>query len=150
MNNGLSQVGFYGPLINCGITITQLWTQRPFLYGYLVFFLINEFLNTILKNYIRQERPSQDLSISESLDKFGMPSRHAQSTFYSLTYLYCIRGSPIWLLLQLFISSITLYQRWIYKKHTVGQLTVGSLLGISTGYIAYYTTTKIIKRSSVF
>ena len=131
MNNGISQIG--------------LWKQRPFLYGYLVFFLVNETLNTILKNCIRQERPTQDLSVSESFDKFGMPSRHAQSAFYSLTYLYCVRSSPIWLLLQLFISSITLYQRWSYKKHTIEQLAIGSLLGIGTGYIAYYITNKIIK-----
>lgn len=144
----INEVGFYGPLLIGGTTITQLWKQMPFLHGYLVFFLANEILNTVLKHCIRQERPSSELTTSESYDKFGMPSRHAQSAFYSLTYLFLVKRSPLWLLLQLFIASITVYQRWNTRKHTVEQLMVGSLLGIGVGGLAHFTTNRIIKRSA--
>ena len=74
-----------------------------------------------------------------------MPSGHAQSSMFSLTYLYLVKQSPSWLLIELFIAILTLYQRWNYRRHTIQQLFVGSVVGIVFAYISFVISKRYLR-----
>jgi membrane-associated phospholipid phosphatase len=112
-----------------------------------LFLLVNKFINTLIKLIIKEPRPNGGKNIMEFEDKFykgiekyGMPSGHVQSCFFSLTYLYLVKKSPLILMIELFITSLTFYQRWKYRQHTVEQLIVGSTMGGCFAYLSYYVT----------
>ena len=67
-----------------------------------------------------------------------MPSGHAQSVSFSLIYLYLVQKS-IWLLiLNTIILLLTVIQRWNYRKHTIEQLLIGTMVGIICAISSYY------------
>ena len=70
-------------------------------------------------------------------DGYGMPSAHAQSTMFSIIYLFLVNGSYFWLFIELGIYVLTIYQRWKTKMHTMEQLAVGSLIGGVFSIFAY-------------
>ena len=109
-----------------------------------MFFIGNTILNKVLKIIIKQKRPGDGLKIMNEeysgVEIYGMPSGHAQSSFFSISFLYLVKGSPSWLIVGLFISALTIYQRWKYRQHTVEQLFAGSVIGIGFSYISYYVT----------
>ena len=129
----LDGIGFFGPIIVFLLNIYLLRLRYPYLLAYLVFFFMNKYVNKILKLVIKQARPDGGISfINESYtgaDKYGMPSGHAQSAFFSIVYLYSLHHSVYLLLSTLFLGFITLYQRWKYRRHSVQQLIVGSAVG---------------------
>lgn len=141
-------VGFFGPLIIALICVSQLWNQKPFLYAYIIGFVINKYINQFLKNAIKQPRPNNGKSlINESYsheDLYGMPSFHAQSGFYSIAYLFFVKPSTLLFGVQILIVLSTLYQRWSYRRHTFEQLSVGSFIGGIFGYLIYYLTKRIL------
>jgi membrane-associated phospholipid phosphatase len=139
----LDTIGFFGPFIILCIGIISLWKQSKYLYGYLLFYVINTFINKFIKLIVREPRPKDGKNIMEfektlyeGIEEYGMPSGHAQSCFYSMTYLYLVKENPLWLIVELFIASLTIYQRWSYHRHTAQQLMVGSLVGIFIGWVS--------------
>lgn len=144
----IDSIGFFGPLILLVTSIIKLWNQPPYLAGYLIFFIINVIINKILKSIIKEPRPANGQSIInesyEGADKYGMPSSHAQSVFYSMTYVYLIKDDYLVLLFESFISFLTIYQRWNYRRHTIEQLGIGSMIGLLFAYIGVYITKKYI------
>jgi membrane-associated phospholipid phosphatase len=138
----LYRIGFMGPIILSFITIYSLWNQQKYLYPYLVFSIGNTIVNKILKNIIKQERPSNSKKIMNEnysgSEIYGMPSGHAQSAFFSISFLYFAIGSTNWIFIELIIAALTLYQRWKYRQHTLAQLFAGSLLGIVSAYCSIY------------
>jgi len=140
--------GFFSPWLLMLISITQLWTRRPFLYAYIIGSLINKCVNTVLKNTIKQARPSNGKSImNEPYDGehvYGMPSFHAQSSFFSITYLYLTNRSLFLLGIELLIGIASIYQRWKYRRHTVEQLGVGSFIGMAMAYITHFITNRTL------
>ena len=87
-------------------------------------------------------------------DKFtkkasGMPSGHAQVSFFSIVYGYLVKRQFIpWTLLSFIIAFILIYERYVFKNHTVYQLISGVLIGSIFGYISYYIV-KIIDNHNV-
>jgi membrane-associated phospholipid phosphatase len=73
--------------------------------------------------------PLSSIEKYKNEERFGMPSGHAQSIFFSIVYLYNLKHSIPLLFSNLFIASLTLYQRWKYRRHTVEQLATGSAIG---------------------
>jgi len=144
MREIIDKLGFLGPLILLCIGIYNLWNQQKYLLSYLVFFIGNTILNKILKIIIKQKRPSDGIKIMNEEysgeEIYGMPSGHAQSSFFSIAFLYFVKGSPTWLIIELFIATLTIYQRWKYKQHTLEQLFTGSFVGIGFAYLSFYIT----------
>jgi membrane-associated phospholipid phosphatase len=144
MRNIIDKIGFFGPVIIFLISIYNLWNQQKYLISYLVFSFCNTIVNKILKVIIQQKRPNDSIKIMdesyEGIERYGMPSGHAQSSFFSIAFLYFVKGSPIWLIIELFIAALTVYQRWKYRQHTIEQLIIGSILGICFAYLSYYIT----------
>jgi membrane-associated phospholipid phosphatase len=103
--------------------------------------------NSGLKQLIREPRPRNQIylnkyDISEaniSKHKYGMPSGHAQATGYSITFLYLVSKSPTLLMITSFIGATTLYQRYVYNRHTIGQLIIGLLIGIGIAFTSLNT-----------
>jgi membrane-associated phospholipid phosphatase len=138
-------IGFFGPAILFCISVLKLYKRQPYLIGYLIFSAGNIIINSILKTVIKQERPH---SIGDEhyigMQKYGMPSAHAQSVFYSMTYLYLTNGDSEILLVGMFIGALTLYQRWKYSQHTVEQLGVGVIVGVIIAFFAQFMTKQYI------
>lgn len=140
----LDSIGFYGPLILAFINIVYLWGREKYQIAYLLFFLLNSFLNTILKNIIHEPRPTgqiyfneQDIKPTDKIKTYGMPSGHAQSTGYSIAFMYLVTQSPAILIGSAFIGSLTLYQRYKYRRHTTFQLLGGLFIGSVFAKVTY-------------
>jgi membrane-associated phospholipid phosphatase len=117
-----------------------------------LFFGITILINVVVKGIIQQPRPSIDPKTFDLMmknkeryiykhgmpyDIFGMPSGHSQSVIFSTIFIYfSLRNLKI-LLLYVFISIITLFQRVTDDHHTVSQVIVGSSIGFILGYIGY-------------
>ena len=136
-------IGFYGPVILAFINCVYLWRRKIVLITYVLFFMVNVFINGVLKNILQEPRPSGQVYLNEhdivpntTLGKYGMPSGHAQATGYSITFLYLVTHSPSLLIITVFIGSLTVYQRFKYRRHTIPQLVVGLVLGSVFGSIA--------------
>ena len=146
MENGVAYIfdntGYYGPILLFFIVIYLLWNRPKYLQLYVICFFVNTFLNKALKIMFREPRPENPLEFSsleryKNEERYGMPSGHAQSVFFSIIYLYNIHHSISVLLFTLFIGFVTLYQRWKYRRHTIQQLIVGSAIGSIFAWSVY-------------
>jgi membrane-associated phospholipid phosphatase len=149
MEKILDAVGFFGPYIIFITNLFILWNRfirykDNYLYGYVFFQFVNKFINKIVKSIIKEPRPKGGKNIMDfeenfykGTEQYGMPSGHLQSCFFSMTYVYLVKNSPSLLMMELFITSLTFYQRWKYNRHTVLQLLFGSLIGLLVGYVSF-------------
>jgi membrane-associated phospholipid phosphatase len=149
-------IGFYGPLIIGLINAFALWCRKMYLIAYVVFFALNSFLNGILKNLIQQARPSGQIYLNDhdivpdtTPSKYGMPSGHAQSVGYSITYLYLVVNNPIILYVSLFIGALTVYQRFKYRRHTLTQLFTGLVIGSLFAMGSYVVTRTLMTQQKL-
>ncbi len=110
--------------------------------AFIVGYFMNVFINGVLKNLIREPRPPNQVylhghDVPTQADRFGMPSGHAQLTAYAITFLYLTVDNPMALITSMFIGSITLFQRYTYRRHTPKQLIAGLILGAVTANIVW-------------
>jgi|1048.fasta_scaffold199217_1 membrane-associated phospholipid phosphatase len=151
MNWILNALGANGPIILFFINILCL-TQYLHKYGifYVFFIFIDALLNMTLKGIIREPRPLGYKTNNEvyhnlmyrGIHKYGMPSGHAESTMFSLTYIGLVTKSPLLIVLEIGIACIVLYQRWATRKHSIMQLFVGSIVGCIMGLLCYIIVDK--------
>jgi len=150
----IQTIGFNGPMINLFITFALLFYQKSYLYGFLICYLANVFINKGLKGVFKQARPADGKSIYSiedysGVEQYGMPSGHAQSVSFIITYMYLVKKQPTWLIIESTIAGITLYQRWSSNRHTVEQLGVGLVIGIIIGVIGHGVVKYIIEWQSI-
>ena len=149
-------IGFLGPLLVACIAIYGLWGSNKYLLTYVGFFLVNMIVNKWIKLWVRQPRPTGGKSILGEVygevyggaDEYGMPSAHAQSVLYSVVYLYLAKDSIVSLITGLGVATLTIYQRWSYRRHTLAQLFVGTLCGGIVAYIANFAAIRWITEKS--
>jgi len=106
-------------------------------------YLLNILIIIILKLLFQQPRPK------ERLDQFyakrangrlyyydyGMPSGHAESTFFSTVYIW-LATQNVWITAVYFIICwATIYQRLISNSHDIWQIIVGAILGSLFAYV---------------
>ena len=156
MNNSkyLDYIGLFGPIILNIITIILLLNKHLFLWGYIVGSFVSIIANFILKLLFKDPRPEQDIKLFElaiqkgkrlSIDKYGMPSGHAQSVGFSCIFIYFTLYNFYFFLGYLGISIITMMQRYNYKNHTISQIIVGFIVGLILGYISITICKKLLK-----
>lgn len=145
--NTIEQIGYHGPRITVAITAFALFDQIKYLTMFIVFYLVEYYLNGVLKQMIRQPRPrgylddkNDDGGTYTGKEQYGMPSGHSMSVWYSTIFLWLVKKNPYLLLLELAIGLNTMYQRWAFKKHSVEQILVGSVLGGSLAWTAFALT----------
>jgi membrane-associated phospholipid phosphatase len=156
MIHQIDLIGFYGPLIIAFINCVYLWRRKIFLITYALFLIVNSFINGILKNIIQEPRPIGQIYLNEydivpntAPSKYGMPSGHAQSTGYSITFLYLVAHSPALLIISMFIGSLTIYQRFKYRRHTISQLISGLSIGSLFAIISYKVAQILITQQTL-
>uniref|UniRef100_A0A6C0HR97 Phosphatidic acid phosphatase type 2/haloperoxidase domain-containing protein n=1 Tax=viral metagenome TaxID=1070528 RepID=A0A6C0HR97_9ZZZZ len=144
-------IGYLGPFLLLSATIILLRTKATLLSVYVVGYVLNLIINIILKELIKQPRPSEDLSIFNasvahgkriSFDRYGMPSGHATSVFYSTVFIFLALKSPVISIIYLLLAINTGYQRIKYKNHTLTQVICGAIIGTIAAYLAYLYATK--------
>ncbi|CAO3596855.1 unnamed protein product [Absidia cylindrospora] len=104
--------------------------------------LTNELVNALLKEYFQISRPYDHLGTG-----YGMPSSHSQFVWYFTTFgtLYLFNQiklkSSVWKLASmaamLTMSSLVCLSRIYLGYHTLGQVIIGSLVGVVFGLIWY-------------
>jgi membrane-associated phospholipid phosphatase len=147
----IAYIGFMGPIITSLITTVSLLENPPYLFTFLFGSLLNHAFIGVLKLAIKQPRPSNQVHyIDDSTiigpNIYGMPSGHAQISAFAITTLYLTKGPIQWILVSLFIGALTLYQRWSFRRHTIEQLLVGTILGGSFAYILFWITKNYLER----
>jgi len=145
--------GRSGPLILFFTSICLLWNKSNLLYYYIIGIFLNAILNVVLKGIIKEPRPSEDpklfnIALKHSIrfkfvngyphDIFGMPSGHAQSVFFSTIFVYLALKNIKLSVFYLLISLLTMYQRVLFKAHTILQVFAGATVGILFGGGIYY------------
>jgi len=147
IENPLLAIGYYGPLILIFMNVYFLYDRFFWCCIYIIFVIINTFLNKGLKLLIKEPRPKDGKKYGsfEKLEKeesYGMPSGHAQSAMFSVFFYYLLYGIDEILLLMLFITGLTVFQRSYNKNHTITQLIIGLIIGGLFSYIVYYFSRK--------
>ena len=136
----LDYIGHYGPPILFLITFYSLFERHIYMFVFLFGSLINCWMNMLLKQIFREPRPQNPMTFIDSNDMignnyYGLPSGHAQSVFFSLTFFYKVikpasNSNTIFILyIMSCICILTLYQRWKYRRHTIKQLLFGAIVG---------------------
>lgn len=130
-----------------GLVTLGLWGRTKYLLFFLLFFIVNYYCNDFLKHYIKETRPSaykttpgptlkyENFSNHQS---YGMPSGHAQEMFYSLIFLFLARTQfTVYSVAGIFVTAITVFQRFKNKRHTAEQLAAGAAVGSVVAYAAH-------------
>ena len=133
MKHLLDYIGKTGPSIIVLIAIFCLVKQLPILWMFLLFWAVNRALNTALKVLIREKRPHPLARYKNEFSYWGMPSGHAQSAGYCVSFLYFTRISQLWYAICGGLAAFTLWQRYYSEAHTMKQLLVGFVVGIAVG-----------------
>ena len=88
-------VGFYGPGLIFIIAIYLLYKTPLLVTTFTIGYVLNILFNYLLKGIFRMPRPNENMKKFDAeirlnkyidLDRFGMPSGHAQTMLYSLVY----------------------------------------------------------------
>jgi len=149
--NVFDYIGFYAPQITIIVVAISLLNRVKFLAAFLLFYFVNYWVNQGLKEWIRQPRPNGSRAlVGERYGRgsYGMPSYHSQKIWFAITFLYLVKGNPYWLIAGLVVASLTMYQRWKYKAHSLQQLGTGAVVGIAVAWCGYSLTQMYLKKSS--
>lgn len=146
-------IGAQTPGILFTLSLFFLRNQIRFLYFFTSGFILNLIINILLKICIKEPRPNTDKKVLEigivngarvGFDKYGMPSGHAQTAGFCLTFISLVLRSPFITGLYLILTTNTIFQRYLYNNHTAFQLIIGLLVGIIFGYLYFLIGDKYI------
>ena len=146
-------IGLYAPIILFFLSLFLLRNMTKYLSFFVVGFIFNNILNIVLKLLIKEPRPTTDQKAIEigvvngariGFDKFGMPSGHAQNCGYCLVFIIMTLNNHFITTLYLFLSVISLFQRYLNNNHTILQLFIGLIIGTFFGCLTYNIANKYI------
>jgi len=158
--NILYEFGSYGPLLLIVLSWYVLWEYKTLFFYYNVGLVSNSILNVILKGIIQEPRPmfdSKKVHLAKThgkeyffqngipFDIFGMPSGHAQMSFFTTMFTYLSLRNNNLLYLFLLISLLICYQRVKYEFHSISQVIIGATVGSVIGYMFYLLAGEKIK-----
>lgn len=146
-------IGHYGPIITFSVTFYSLVNRMKYLCVFVIGSMINHTINLLLKHIFKEERPTNPLpfidsnNVSNELIKYnyyGLPSGHAQSTLFALTFMYLTNANMYFLYTMSCVTILTLYQRWKYRRHDMKQILFGAFLGMFFAWVLIYMTKKYL------
>jgi membrane-associated phospholipid phosphatase len=155
-----NEFGTYSPLILFLLSIHLLWNNDNLFFYYNIGIFLNIILNLLLKGILQQPRPTEDMKTFHlalthgknfvfkdgiPFNIFGMPSGHAQASFFSTAFVYLSLRKTNLLYSYLFFSFLSMTQRVVYNHHTILQVIVGAIVGTSFGYFMYYLAEQKIR-----
>jgi membrane-associated phospholipid phosphatase len=144
-------VGGNGPFFLMAFSLFLLRNKPNLCFYYFIGLTISAILNVGLKGLFQQLRPlfhnpkSLQLVLNYGkhhlyrnyipFDMFGMPSGHAQSSFFSTVFVFLsLHNISLGLFFGL-ISLIVMLQRVVFQFHSLFQVLVGAFVG---GIVAYF------------
>lgn len=148
----LHELGRYGPTILLFMSFYLLWKFQNLLFYFTIGFFCNIILNLILKGIFQLPRPTFDnnnfyliktyakpffFQDGIPFNLFGMPSGHAQMSFFMTIFIYLSLRDKKLLYFYLIFSLFICYQRIISGSHNLFQVFVGSIVGVLFGYFVY-------------
>lgn len=144
-------IGFFSETILIVLSIFLLYTNTYSMVFYLIGVVGSFLTNQVLKQFIREKRPSSPIKFlnSERFDNktmvYGMPSGHSQNLFYSIFYLYLsIKDFYPWIfMISSLIGILTIAERWYFRNHTFKQLIVGAIIGSMFAVVTVYIRDKL-------
>lgn len=147
IENIIDKIGFHGPIILGLWSIYLLKNQFTYLMAYVVGFMVNTKINEALKILIKQPRPKgcEEEFGKDTAHHYGMPSGHAQMAFFSIAFIYLTTKNQIVFLWMCLLGSITLYQRYNRKCHSIPQLVMGAVTGSIISMSIYWITKYVCK-----
>lgn len=146
-------LGLFAPIVLFIFSVFLLRNMKIYLQYFISGFILNNFLNILLKLGIKEPRPSKDEKTIEiaiangvriGFDQFGMPSGHAQNCGYCLAFITFVLNDPFITGFYTIMSGISLFQRYLYNNHTFLQLIIGFIIGTGFGYLTYIFGNKTI------
>ncbi len=158
--NILFEFGEYGPILLIILSWYLLWNNKNLFFYYNIGLFANSIINTIMKGIIQQPRPMYDNKKMYLLtnhaknyfyqngipfNMFGMPSGHAQSSFFSTAFIYFSLKNNNIFYLYLASSLLTCYQRVALDYHYILQVIIGAFVGSSFARIVYQLAKEKIK-----
>jgi membrane-associated phospholipid phosphatase len=151
MVNFFYGIGYFGEYITFFITLFLIYAQTLNMIFFILIFVLNKVINESLKGYFKQYRPSNPLKFLDddkfSKKKYGMPSGHAQLSFFSLVYSYLSVNkinTPIFLML--ITSIIVIIERYVFHNHTLFQLISGAIIGTLIAYLSHKLYLQLITK----
>jgi membrane-associated phospholipid phosphatase len=141
----IDAIGYYGPVILFALTFFYLIKRPPYLMMFTLGSIANTFLNRTLKSTWREPRPRGQIDFIDhnhltGPEQYGLPSGHAQASFFALAFLFFSKGPQAVIYTMALLCILTLYQRWKYRRHTIKQLALGSLIGALFAYALVFLT----------
>lgn len=150
--NILLEFGEYGPLLLIILSWYLLWDNKNMFFYYTIGLFANSIINIIMKGIVQEPRPMYDNKKMYLLthqaknyffqngipfDMFGMPSGHAQTSFFSTAFIYFALKHNNIFYLYLASSILTCYQRVSLNYHTISQVIIGAIVGFSFAHLVY-------------
>ena len=155
-DKALYYTGSYGPAILIVCSLFLLRNTPNHLLVFSVGTLLNFFINYILKGIIRAPRPdSKNIKIEDKyryitdFDRFGMPSGHSQSVWFSTIFVYLATQQIYTAFYMALFSIVTMVQRVTYRRHSVNQVIVGALLGGTLAWMVYTYISSLFKEDDL-
>jgi len=141
----IDAIGYYGPVILFALTFNYLIKRPPYLMVFTLGSIANTCLNRALKSAWREPRPRGQIAFIDhdrliGTEQYGLPSGHAQASFFALAFLFFSNGPQAVLYTMSLLCALTLYQRWKYRRHSIKQLAIGSLIGSLFAYALVFLT----------
>ena len=140
-------IGYYGPIVLFVLTFFYLIKRTPYLIVFTFGSIANALLNRGLKSIWREPRPKGQIPFIDhehltGTEQYGLPSGHAQTSFFALAFLFFSRTPHTQSVLYTMslLCAMTIYQRWKYRRHSIKQLIIGSLIGTVFAYFLVYVT----------
>jgi len=156
----LDRLGYYTPYILFFLSLIVIKKRNAFFYYYIGGFILNYVLNVQLKAILKQPRPDSNVALLNIMKQdgryvhpqmYGMPSGHAQESFYSLLYVCWLikdkldkQNKNILFVFGL-LCIIMMFQRVMTKKHTILQIGIGSIVGGMVGIFFYKMAEQQVK-----
>jgi membrane-associated phospholipid phosphatase len=147
MNKALNTVGENGPFVLFLMTMYLLWDKHDLIKYYTFGLFFSQALNAILKVVIQQPIPGKpkvttrynikDLLVGMYDDLYGMPSGHAQFSFYTSMFMYLAYQQTSLVFLYMGYSMFIIYQRVTGLHHTKIQVVVGAIVGSAVAFGVY-------------
>jgi membrane-associated phospholipid phosphatase len=158
----LYELGAYGPIIMIILSWYYLWNNNNLFFYYTIGIFANAVLNIVLKGIIQEPRPLFDEKKMHLLkthgkhffyrngipfDMFGMPSGHAQASFFSTIFIYLALRENKLLYIYIPLSLLTCFQRVKSNYHSISQVIVGGIVGSFFAYFIYNLAREKIKNN---
>ena len=133
----LHYIGYYGP-VTLLMVIVMLLRRSSLLSLHTCTEILlwesgNLLLNVTLKSLIRQERPPNQINLLKfdytDAKQYGMPSGHSQQVAAAVYLILSLTKSRTIIALALSQSIATTFQRVLTRKHTLGQVVAGIIVG---------------------